>query len=127
MAAAPLPVVTYAAPTPMIEHIAPDPAVPELVPPGDDGECYWFKQACLPQKLVLEELLLPVAASVLPDAATADGCGGDKTLPLGSCPPRPWEKFKPSLANMQHTGYDSNTDSELWEWVQVEKGRSGRG
>ena len=22
---------------------------------------------------------------------------------------------------MQHTGHDSNTDSELWEWVQVEK------
>ena len=66
----------------MIEHIAPDPAVPELVLPGDDGECYQFKQACLPQELVLEELLLPVAAPVLPDAATADGCGGDKTLPL---------------------------------------------
>ena len=57
--------MTYAAPTPMIEHIAPDPAVPELVPPGDDdGEFYWFKQACLPQKLVLEELLLQLA---LPD------------------------------------------------------------
>ena len=113
MAADPLLVVTYAAPTPMIEYIAPDPA--------DDGEFFWFQQACLPQKLVLEELLLPLAVSVLPDAATADGCGGDKTLPLGSCPPRPWEKFKLSLANMQHTGYDSNTDSELWEWVQVEK------
>ena len=48
----------------MIEHIAPDPAVPELVPPGDDGEFHWFKQACLPQKLVLEELLLQLA---LPD------------------------------------------------------------
>ena len=121
MAAAPPPIVTYAAPTPMIEYIAPDPAVPELVPPGDDGECHWFKQACLPQKLVLEELLPPLPTPVLPDAATADGCGGDKTLPLRSCPPQPWEKFKPSLANMQDTGYDSNTDSELWEWVQVEK------
>ena len=99
------PVVTYAAPTPMIEHIAPDPAVTELVPPGDDGEFCWFKQACLPQKLVLEKLLPPFPAPVLPDAATADGCGSDKTLPLRSCP----------------TGYDSNTDSELWEWVQVEK------
>ena len=95
MAAAFLFVVTYAVPTPMIEYIAPDPAVLELVLPGDDGECYWFKQACLPQKLVLEELLPPLPASVLLDAATADGCGGDKTLPLRSCPPQPWEKFKP--------------------------------
>ena len=60
--------MTHAAPTPMIEYVAPDPAVPELVPPGDDGDFYWFKQACLPQKLVLEELLPPFPAPVLPDA-----------------------------------------------------------
>ena len=121
MAAAPPPVVTYAAPTPMIEYIAPDSAVPELVPRVTTASATgssrracrksWCWRSCcrrFPRLCCLTPRPLTAAVVTRPSV-------------LRSCPPRPWEKFKPSLANMQDTGYDSNTDSELWEWVQVEK------
>ena len=54
----------------------------------------------------------------MPHAATATHGDSGKDIPLESACPSPWGSFQPGQATM--CGYNSDTDSELWEWVTIE-------